>query len=95
MANPSSSTINLQAIDQDEFGRLADQYRRELHAHCYRMLGSLQEAEEMVQETLWRAWTRRGTYEGRASLRAWLYKIATNLCIDVLRQKPMATLRAE
>ena len=83
---------NLQAIDQHEFGVLAEAYRRELHAHCYRMLGSIQEAEEMVQETLWRAWDRRNTFEGRSTFRAWLYKIATNLCIDTLRQKPRRLL---
>jgi RNA polymerase sigma-70 factor (ECF subfamily) len=56
------------------------------------MLGSLQEAEETVQETFWRSWSRRETYEGRSSLRAWLYKISTNLCIDLLRRRPRRAL---
>jgi RNA polymerase sigma-70 factor, ECF subfamily len=88
MVEQISTPTGLKDIDQNEFGRLVDVHRRELRAHCYRMLGSLQEAEDMVQETLWRAWDRRETYAGRASLRAWLYKIATNLCIDALRQRP-------
>lgn len=92
MIKKSDLDLNLQAIDQDEFGVLAESYRRELHAHCYRMLGSVQEAEEIVQETLWRGWDRRDTYQGRSTLRAWLYKIATNLCIDALRKKPRRLL---
>ena len=92
MADQLKFSTNLQAINQHEFGLLAEAYRRELHAHCYRMLGSIQEAEEMVQETLWRAWNRRNTFEGRSTIRAWLYKIATNLCIDTLRQKPRRLL---
>lgn len=85
-------TLNLRDVDQHEFGALAESYRRELRAHCYRMLGSVQEAEEMVQETLLRAWNRRETYEGRSTVRAWLYKIATNLCIDSLRKRPRRSL---
>ena len=69
------------------FGELTEPYRRELQIHCYRILGSLQEAEDMVQETMLKAWKRIETYEGRASLRAWLYKIATNTCLDFLDSK--------
>jgi RNA polymerase sigma-70 factor, ECF subfamily len=76
---------DLRNVKQQEFGTLAESYRRELRAHCYRMLGSIQEADEMVQETFLRAWNRRETYEGRSTFRAWLYKIATNLSIDTLR----------
>jgi RNA polymerase sigma-70 factor (ECF subfamily) len=73
--------------DKDQFGELTEPYRRELQVHCYRILGSLQEAEDLVQETFLRAWRRLDTYQGRASFRAWLYKIATNACLDVLDQR--------
>lgn len=73
--------------DSQQFGDLAEPYRRELQVHCYRILGSLHEAEDMVQETMVKAWKRLDTYEGRASFRAWLYKIATNTCLDYLDQR--------
>ena len=73
--------------DSQQFSELTERYRRELQVHCYRILGSLHEAEDMVQETMLKAWKRLDTFEGRASFRSWLYKIATNSCLDFLDQK--------
>jgi RNA polymerase sigma-70 factor (TIGR02960 family) len=64
-----------------------DRHRRELHVHCYRMLGSFEEAEDLVQETFLRAWRARESFGGGEGLRAWLYKIATNACLDALRSR--------
>lgn len=74
------------AGDHRAFERLAEPYRRELHVHCYRMLGSVEDAEDVVQETYLRAWSRLGTFEGRSSFRAWMYAIATHACLDALRR---------
>ncbi|MDQ3948899.1 MAG: RNA polymerase subunit sigma-70 [Gemmatimonadota bacterium] len=72
------------AGDEAAFTGLTRRYRRELHVHCYRMLASFEDAEDMVQETFLRAWQKRETFQGRASFRAWLYRIATNACLDFL-----------
>ena len=92
-STPSSSSEEAARLaaarhgDSQQFGELTERYRRELQVHCYRILGSLHEAEDMVQETMVKAWKRLDTYEGRASFRAWLYKIATNTCLDFLDQR--------
>lgn len=74
-----------QAGAQRAFEELVSPHRRELHVHCYRMLGSAEDAEDAVQETLLRAWTRIGTFAGTSTFRAWLYAVATNVCLDALR----------
>jgi RNA polymerase sigma-70 factor (ECF subfamily) len=80
------------ARTEDEFGLLVESYRRELQVHCYRMLGSLDDAQDMVQETFLRAWRNRGSFEGRSSFRAWLYRIATNACLDLLKHRQRRVL---
>src|SRR6187200_2990061 len=83
-------------VDEPAFSKLAERHRRELHVHCYRMLGSFEDAEDTVQETFLRAWRRRETFEGRSTFRAWLYRIATNACLDLLaRRRPQAATGGE
>jgi RNA polymerase sigma-70 factor, ECF subfamily len=72
--------------DPGDFDELVRRYRRELHVHCYRMLGSFDEAEDHVQEVLLRAWRSHKGFQGRSSVRTWLYRIATNACLDTLRR---------
>src|SRR5437763_4364903 len=80
------------AGDESAFGRLVEAHRGELHAHCYRMLGSVHDAEDALQDALLRAWRALPRFEGRSSVRSWLYKIATNTCLDVIARRPKRVL---
>jgi RNA polymerase sigma-70 factor (TIGR02960 family) len=82
-----NSTTDI-TLDRASFETSVERHRRELHVHCYRMLGSFDESEDLVQETFLRAWRGRETFAGRSSLRAWLYRIATNACLDALDKRP-------
>jgi RNA polymerase sigma-70 factor (ECF subfamily) len=79
------------AVIDTEFASITERHRRELHVHCYRMLGNFEEAEEHVQETFLRAWRSRETFQGGPLLRAWLYRIATNVCLDTLKARKRRT----
>lgn len=79
--------MNALLSDEATFEQVVDRHRRELHVHCYRMLASFHEAEDAVQETMLRAWRARDSFEGEDLVRAWLYRIATNVCLDMIRSK--------
>ena len=78
--------------DENAFASLVESYRGELHAHCYRMLGSVHDAEDALQEALLRAWRGLARFEGRSALRSWLYTIATNTCLNAISRRPQRVL---
>src|SRR5215210_4179182 len=94
-ADEADLVVGAQEGDVDAFERLAAAYRRPLHAHCYRMLGSLQDAEDALQETLLAAWRGMRGFEGRSSLRSWLYRIATNACLRLAEHRPHRLLSSD
>ena len=81
--------------DDRAYGELVDPHRRSLHAHCYRMLGSLEDADDAMQDALLRAWRGIERFQGRSSLRTWLYTIATNACLQLVRRRPGRVLPRE
>src|SRR5436305_12809151 len=78
--------------DERAYAELVEPHRRLLHAHCYRMLGSVQDAEDAVQETLLRAWRSLSSFEGRSAFRSWLYTIATNVSLRAIERRPRRVL---
>src|SRR5437016_1345294 len=78
--------------DENTYAQLVEPHRRELHAHCYRMLGSVHDAEDALQDAMLRAWRGLPRFEGRSSLRSWLYTIATNTCLNVIAKRPRRVL---
>jgi RNA polymerase sigma-70 factor, ECF subfamily len=94
-ASPNIEQALLEAAcsgDEDAFRRLVETHRAELHAHCYRMLGSLHDADDALQEALLRAWRGLCGFDGRSSLRRWLYRITTNVCLDAIARRPKRVL---
>ena len=86
------SSIANSTVDRESFQALIEPYRAELHAHCYRMLGSVHDAEDALQDALLRAWRGLPQFEGRSSLRSWLYRIATNSCLRLIERRPARVL---
>jgi RNA polymerase sigma-70 factor (ECF subfamily) len=98
-AGPPSATARERELleaarggDDEAFGLLVQPHRPDLHAHCYRMLGSVHDADDALQDALLRAWRGLGTFEGRSSIRTWLYRITTNACLDLISRRPKRVL---
>ncbi|WP_370692288.1 sigma factor [Nocardioides sp.] len=96
-AVPATAVAQPEALPTEltDFNLLVSRFKGELTAHCYRMSGSAQEAEDLVQETFMRAWTLSSTFRNRSSVRTWLYRIATNVCLTNLELKDRAPKPAE
>src|SRR3954469_5165382 len=94
MSAPSTTDLlaNARRGDEDAFRRLVEPHRADLHALCYRMLGSVQDAEDALQDALLRAWRGLPRFEGRSSLRSWLYRIATNASLHPIARRPRRML---
>src|SRR5262245_52096352 len=91
----AENLASARAGNQEAFEKLIEPYRREILVHCYRILGSFEDAEDISQEIFLRVWKRLDSFEGRSSLRAWLYKIATNACLDALDSRRVRGLSKE
>src|SRR5881392_2672681 len=92
MGNEQELLAAARGGDEGAYSRLVERHRGELHAHCYRMLGSVHDADDALQDALLRAWRGLSRFEGRSSLRSWLYAIATNTCLDVIARRPPRVL---
>jgi RNA polymerase sigma-70 factor (ECF subfamily) len=92
MSATAAQIAAAQGGDENAFAALIEAYRGELHAHCYRMLGSVHDAEDALQETSIRAWRALPKFEGRSSVRSWLYTIATNVCLNQIARRPKRVL---
>jgi RNA polymerase sigma-70 factor (ECF subfamily) len=94
LSEQQAGADSARVVDAASFAARVEPHRKELQVHCYRMLGSFEDSEDLVQETFLRAWRARAGFEGRSSFRAWLYKIATNACLDALERRPRAPAAA-